>query len=175
MYFEIFQRSIVGWICCGPCIWMRSSTTVQKFAITTATLIVTSLLVASPVLFLISTAPSQLPKNCNVQEDSNCFPAKPAITECNELECNKIAATIQHGINSNVDPCNDFQDYGCAFIGRDGNLLQSAQERVDNQMQSIKKEPDRFIVKWFQLVIYELFDFLFYFMFFCIGFHCEMP
>lgn len=70
-----------------PCVWLRTSATVHKIALTTATLLVTSLLVASPVLFLLSTAPSQLPKDCNAKSDVNCVTRSSAISECNVVAC----------------------------------------------------------------------------------------
>jgi hypothetical protein len=48
-----------SWLCCVPCYWLRRNNSVHKASLTVATLIVTSLLVASPVLFLISSLPSR--------------------------------------------------------------------------------------------------------------------
>jgi hypothetical protein len=48
-----------SWLCCVPCYWLRRNNSVHKASLTVATLIVTSLLVASPVLFLISSVPSR--------------------------------------------------------------------------------------------------------------------
>lgn len=46
-----------SWLCCLPCVWLRGNTSVHKASLTAAMLLVMSLLVASPVLFLISSAP----------------------------------------------------------------------------------------------------------------------
>lgn len=72
-----------------PCVWLRTSATVHKLAITTATLLVTTMLVASPVLFLLSTAPSQLPKDCNTKSDVNCVSTRSVSTtpECSAPAC----------------------------------------------------------------------------------------
>ena len=48
-----------SWLCCVPCYWLRSNNSVHKASLTVATLVVTSLLVASPVLFLISSVPAR--------------------------------------------------------------------------------------------------------------------
>lgn len=46
-----------SWLCCLPCVWLRRNTSVHKASLTAAMLLVMALLVASPVLFLISSAP----------------------------------------------------------------------------------------------------------------------
>ncbi|XP_049829043.1 translation initiation factor IF-2-like [Schistocerca gregaria] len=46
------------WLCCLPCGWLRRSRPVRRAALSAATLAVTSLLVASPVLFLSAAAPT---------------------------------------------------------------------------------------------------------------------
>jgi hypothetical protein len=48
-----------SWLCCVPCYWLRRNNSVHKASLTVVTLLVTSLLVASPVLFLISSVPSR--------------------------------------------------------------------------------------------------------------------
>lgn len=53
------------WICCVPCYWLRRSKAVHKALLTFAMLLVTSLLVTSPVLFLITTLPEgDQPRDC---------------------------------------------------------------------------------------------------------------
>lgn len=53
------------WICCVPCYWLRRSKAVHKALLTFAMLVVTSLLVTSPVLFLITTLPeAEQPREC---------------------------------------------------------------------------------------------------------------
>ncbi|TGZ54302.1 hypothetical protein DBV15_10659 [Temnothorax longispinosus] len=53
------------WICCVPCYWLRRSKAVHKALLTFAMMLVTSLLVTSPVLFLITTLPEgEQPRKC---------------------------------------------------------------------------------------------------------------
>lgn len=59
-----------SWLCCVPCYWLRRNNSVHKASLTVATLIVMSLLVASPVLFLISSIPTRegdRPRGCHHQ------------------------------------------------------------------------------------------------------------
>lgn len=123
-----------GWICCAPCIWLRTSAAVHKIAITTATLLVTSLLVASPVLFLLSTAPSQLPRECNSKHDMDCVPMKPPAPECELVECQTAAMNLLARMNWNLDACNVFRNF--SYTTAEGSLkeVHSAQENVDLQM-----------------------------------------
>lgn len=133
--FDLLQIT-AGWICCMPCVWLRTSATVHKLAITMATLLVTSLLVASPVLFLLSTAPSQLPKDCNSKNDFNCLPTRPPAPECNVSQCRQAAFSIQTRMSWKADPCTDFRNFSCS-AGSKGSMkvARSAQEGVDLQMQ----------------------------------------
>jgi hypothetical protein len=48
-----------NWLCCLPCYWLRTNNSVHKASLTVATLVVMSLLVASPVIFLISSVPAR--------------------------------------------------------------------------------------------------------------------
>jgi hypothetical protein len=48
-----------SWLCCMPCYWLRRNNNVHKASLTMATFIIMSLLVASPVLFLISSVPAR--------------------------------------------------------------------------------------------------------------------
>lgn len=117
-----------------PCVWLRTSATVHKIALTTATLLVTSLLVASPVLFLLSTAPSQLPKDCNSKNDFNCLPTRSPTPECNTAPCRMAAISIQSRTNWKVDPCRNFKNFSCSAKSS-LKSVRSAQEGVDNLMQ----------------------------------------
>ena len=57
-------HSVAGsWLCCMPCSWLRGHDAVRQSSLVAVTLLVTSLLVASPVLFLISGAPSSREQN----------------------------------------------------------------------------------------------------------------
>ncbi|CAD7084187.1 unnamed protein product [Hermetia illucens] len=128
------KNTALGWICCAPCIWLRTSATVHKIAITTATLLVTSLLVASPILFLISTAPSQLPRDC-YSDDEDCMPTTAPPPECNDHVCRVAAASIQAKMNWNLDPCKNFKEFSCTTNQGSLRAIRSAQESVDMQMQ----------------------------------------
>ena len=48
-----------SWLCCVPCYWLRRNNSLHKASLTVATLVVMSLLVASPVIFLISGVPAR--------------------------------------------------------------------------------------------------------------------
>lgn len=122
-------------MCCAPCIWIRTSTTVHKIAISAATLLVTSLLVASPILFLISTAPSRLPSDCFGQDDDDCLPTPPPILECTEPECRVVASSIQARMNWKLEPCKDFKDFSCSSVLSNLRAVKSSQEIAYMQMQ----------------------------------------
>ncbi|XP_059219936.1 endothelin-converting enzyme 2 isoform X2 [Stomoxys calcitrans] len=133
------KPSGISWICCAPCTWLRSSAAIHKISITTATLLVTLLLVASPILFLISTAPSQLPRDC-YQDDDMCSVTATLPTECMESICREAAQTIHANLDWKVKPCEDFKNFSCpTYLHRLGsfNVLHSAQETVDLQMQHL--------------------------------------
>lgn len=131
----ILEQIITGWVCCMPCVWLRTSATVHKIALTAATLLVTSLLVASPVLFLLSTAPSQLPKDCNSKNDFNCLPTRSPAPECNTVACRTATMSMQARINWKVDPCKNFKNFSCSTTRGSLKSIRSAQEGVDNLMQ----------------------------------------
>ncbi|XP_046803763.1 uncharacterized protein LOC124419195 [Lucilia cuprina] len=137
----VYWNTTLGWICCAPCIWLRTSATVHKIAITTATLLVTSLLVASPILFLISTAPSQLPRDC-YSDDEDCMPTAAPPPECLDPVCKIAASSIHAKLNWNFDPCVDFKNFSCSSSSNINGLaslraIRSAQESVDLQMQQL--------------------------------------
>lgn len=100
------------WLC-APCIFIRRSTTLHKFALTAATLIVTSLLVISPIIFLISTAPSQSNKDCPSQKAEECS-STPTPPECTSDACKLAALTIKSRINEKYDPCRNFKQFSCS-------------------------------------------------------------
>ncbi|XP_017845299.1 endothelin-converting enzyme 1 [Drosophila busckii] len=135
------KNNIIGWICCAPCIWLRTSAAVHKMAITSATLLVTTLLVASPILFLISTAPSPLPRDCFMEGDT-CLPTSSAPPECTEAICETVSANIQARLNWNKDPCSEFKKFSCwqsTTNQSNTNLIDmgSSQKSVDIQMQAL--------------------------------------
>lgn len=124
-----------GWICCAPCIWLRTSAAVHKIAITTATLLVTSLLVASPVLFLLSTAPSQLPRECNSKHDLDCTPIRAPAPECELPECQSVALNLLARMNWKLNACNEFRDFSYGSSAEASlKAVRSTQEDVDLQM-----------------------------------------
>ncbi|XP_055618405.1 neprilysin-3 [Toxorhynchites rutilus septentrionalis] len=131
-------KNPVGWVCCAPCIWLRGSSAVHKMAITAATLLVTSLLVASPILFLISAAPSQLPKDCYVTEDDDCYPTPAPPPECSDSICRAAAISIQTRMNWDVEPCKEFKNYSCSPLASNSlRAVKSPQEIADIQMQQL--------------------------------------
>nr|XP_029716259.1 endothelin-converting enzyme homolog [Aedes albopictus] len=132
-------KNPVGWVCCAPCIWLRGSSAVHKMAITAATLLVTSLLVASPILFLISAAPSQLPKDCHVTDDDDCHPTPAPPPECSDPICRAAAISIQARMNWDVEPCREFKNYSCSPLESSSSLraVKSPQEIADIQMQQL--------------------------------------
>ncbi|SPP83237.1 uncharacterized protein LOC117585670 isoform X1 [Drosophila guanche] len=132
------KNSIIGWICCAPCIWFRTSAAVHKMAITSATLLVTTLLVASPILFLISTAPSPLPRDCYMEGD-RCSSPVSAPPECMDVICETVASSIQARLNWNKDPCTEFKKFSCWRNTRNKNItnlieMGNSQKSVDTQM-----------------------------------------
>lgn len=103
-------------------------------AITAVTLIVTSLLVASPILFLISAAPVAPHRDCMVKEDDDCF-VSISPPECQEVACRAAAVSIQAKINWKVDFCKDFKSFSCSSEPQNSlRAVKSPQEIADNQM-----------------------------------------
>nr|XP_036220783.1 uncharacterized protein LOC118681209 [Bactrocera oleae] len=146
-----YKNAALEWICCAPCIWLRTSTTVHKIAITAATILVTSLLVASPILFLISTAPSRLPKECFSSTDE-CVSTSPPPIECSEVICQVVAASIQGNINWNLDPCTEFKNFTCSENLRVKKTVRSIQGTVDTQMQYfLSTVKHRVVLSWLGL------------------------
>ncbi|KAG5672128.1 hypothetical protein PVAND_002283 [Polypedilum vanderplanki] len=133
-------KHLLSWLFCAPCIqFLKSSTTFHKMTLTGLTLIVTSLLVASPILFLISAAPS-MPHHhnrdgCISHEDEDCsthHPPQPV--ECTEIVCKNAAASIQSKINWKIDVCQDFKKFSCSNQQNSLREIKSPQEIADNQM-----------------------------------------
>uniref|UniRef100_A0A182JUX3 Peptidase M13 N-terminal domain-containing protein n=1 Tax=Anopheles christyi TaxID=43041 RepID=A0A182JUX3_9DIPT len=130
-------KNPVGWVCCAPCIWLRSSSAVHKMAITAATLLVTSLLVASPILFLISAAPSQLPRDCFGADEDDCHPTPAPPPVCADPICRAAAISISSRMNWDVEPCREFKNYSCSTMESSLRAVKSAQELADSQMQQL--------------------------------------
>lgn len=136
MFYLFLQVSarLVNWLFCAPCIkFLKTSTTFHKMTLTGVTLLVTTLLVASPILFLISAAPS-IPHNrdgCVAQDD--CIVNLPP-PECQETVCKNVAASIQSKINWKIDVCKDFKSFSCSNQQSSLRVMRSPQEIADHQM-----------------------------------------
>jgi hypothetical protein len=110
-------------------------------AITTATLLVTSLLVASPILFLISAAPSQIQRDCYAKDDDDCMPTQTPPPECTNIICKDTANSIQARMNWKEEPCSNFKTYSCSPVQSSLHSVRSAQESADIEMQrKLKKK-----------------------------------
>lgn len=124
---------LVNWLFCGPCIkFLKTSTTFHKMTLTGVTLVVTSLLVASPILFLISAAPSLPHRETCVPQDDCLVTVTPP--ECQEAVCKNAAASIQAKINWKIDACKDFKSFSCSSTQISLRAMKSPQELADNQM-----------------------------------------
>ncbi|KAL1460665.1 hypothetical protein WDU94_012626 [Cyamophila willieti] len=60
------------WLCCMFCGWLRSNKSVHQASISLAMLLVMALLVGSPVIFLITSAPDDK-TGCLQQVSGACF------------------------------------------------------------------------------------------------------
>jgi hypothetical protein len=101
--------------------------------LTGVTLIVTSLLVASPILFLISAAPS-MPHSRDGCSHDECGIHHTPPTECTDIICKNAAASIQAKINWKIDVCKDFKSFSCSNQQNSLRAIKSPQEIADNQM-----------------------------------------
>lgn len=144
------HTSIGNWCCCAPCYWLRTNNSVHKASLTVATLLVTSLLVASPVLFLISAVPSSdvPPKDCRFLPDDSCLfaadgnsAAVAAILgpECSDPQCIAAAARVASALDNKADPCSDFQQFSCGKwkSGGGAHSLEDMQRAVDVHLQHL--------------------------------------
>lgn len=101
----------IAWICCAPCVFCRTSTLFRRTALTTLTIVVTSLLVMSPILFLTQFA---LPaRDCH---RVHCIPKshKTVAISCEKTVCVNTGNGVQARMNWRADPCNDFGSYCCS-------------------------------------------------------------
>jgi hypothetical protein len=133
--FPCFQLStrLVNWLFCGPCItFLKTSTTFHKMTLTGVTLLVTSLLVASPILFLISAAPS-IPQRDGCVAHDDCMVTAPP-PECQEPICRDVASSIQAKINWTVDVCKNFKSFSCSNHQNSLKIVKTPQEIADYQM-----------------------------------------
>lgn len=130
------SRSI-AWICCAPCVFCRTSTIFRRTALTTLTLVVTSLLVMSPILFLTQFA---LPaRDC---QRMHCIPKphKTTPTTCEKTICVQAASGIQARMNFNIDPCTNFEGYCCSnnhSVSLYSRFIRNGQERTDTIMETL--------------------------------------
>lgn len=136
-FFSLFllqlSTRLVNWLFCGPCIqFLKTSTTFHKMTLTGVTLLVTSLLVASPILFLISAAPS-MPHRDGCSTNDDCIVNTPP-PECQETICRNVAASIQAKINWSSDVCKDFKAFSCSKQQSSLRVMKSPQEIADHQM-----------------------------------------
>lgn len=134
-HFFLLQLStrLVNWLFCGPCIqFLKTSTTFHKMTLTGVTLLVTSLLVASPILFLISAAPS-MPHRDGCSTNDDCIVNTPP-PECQATICKNVAASIQAKINWSTDVCKDFKAFSCSEQQSSLRVMKSPQEIADHQM-----------------------------------------
>ncbi|EZA60236.1 Endothelin-converting enzyme [Ooceraea biroi] len=102
------------WICCVPCYWVRRSKAVHKALLTFAMVLVTSLLVTSPVLFLITTLPEgEQPRNCAPLDEACIRERDGPDGVCNTDICVEASKRILTSMKRGVDPCKDFYKFAC--------------------------------------------------------------
>jgi hypothetical protein len=109
--------------------------------LTTITLSVTLLLVASPILFLISATPaissSHQIDDCGSTDDCSSGGVTPPIHtyECTEDVCKIARENIRSRINWSKDACGDFKSFCCSDL-HDNKFptFKTPQEIVDNQI-----------------------------------------
>ncbi|XP_015187858.1 PREDICTED: neprilysin-like isoform X2 [Polistes dominula] len=102
------------WICCVPCYWLRKSKAVHKALLTFAMLLVTSLLVTSPVLFLITTLPEgEQPRDCAPLDEACIRERDGPDGICESKACMEASKRILASMKRGVDPCKDFYQFAC--------------------------------------------------------------
>ncbi|XP_015109217.1 neprilysin-2 [Diachasma alloeum] len=131
------------WICCVPCYWLRRSKAVHKALLTFAMLLVTSLLVTSPVLFLITTLPDgDQPRDCAVLDEA-CIRERDGLEgTCETKACYEASKRMLASMNRDVDPCTDFYQFSCgSFRDREPHQPSSSfgmlQRQVDRQIRKL--------------------------------------
>ncbi|KAG7200209.1 hypothetical protein KM043_000641 [Ampulex compressa] len=140
------------WICCVPCYWLRRSKAVHKALLTFAMLLVTSLLVTSPVLFLITTLPEgEQPRSCAPLDEACIRERDGPEGVCDSKACEEAAGSMLAFMKRSVDPCKDFYQFACGGF-RDQqpyqpsssfNMLQAQVE--DHIHRMLKNETGRMI------------------------------
>ncbi|XP_024868624.1 uncharacterized protein LOC112465319, partial [Temnothorax curvispinosus] len=102
------------WICCVPCYWLRRSKAVHKALLTFAMMLVTSLLVTSPVLFLITTLPEgEQPRKCAPLDEACVRERDGPEGVCDTDVCVEASKRILTSMKRGVDPCKDFYKFAC--------------------------------------------------------------
>ncbi|XP_031780463.1 neprilysin-1 isoform X2 [Nasonia vitripennis] len=139
---QVERGSQMGtWICCVPCYWLRRSKAVHQALLTFAMLLVTSLLVTSPVLFLITSLPEgEQPRECAALDEACIRERDGQEGVCESAACHeasrRMLATMQRG----VDPCKDFYQFACGgFENRlpyqPTSSFASLQEQLDDRIR----------------------------------------
>ncbi|XP_006616629.1 neprilysin-1-like isoform X4 [Apis dorsata] len=131
------------WICCVPCYWLRRSKAVHKALLTFAMLLVTSLLVTSPVLFLITTLPEgEQPREC-LPLDEACIRERDGQEGlCDSKACEEASKRMVAFMRKGMDPCKDFYQFACGGI-RDQQPYQPSssfnmlQAKVDDHLHKL--------------------------------------
>ncbi|CAL7951057.1 unnamed protein product [Xylocopa violacea] len=131
------------WICCVPCYWLRRSKAVHKALLTFAMLLVTSLLVTSPVLFLITTLPEgEQPRECAPLDEACIRERDGPEGVCDSRACEEASKRMVAFMKKGVDPCKDFYQFACGGI-RDQQPYQPSssfnmlQARVDDHLHRL--------------------------------------
>ncbi|KAG5319125.1 NEP protein, partial [Acromyrmex heyeri] len=102
------------WVCCVPCYWLRRSKAVHKALLTFAMMLVTSLLVTSPVLFLITTLPEgEQPRKCAPLDEACVRERDGPEGVCDTDVCVEASKRILTSMKRGVDPCKDFYKFAC--------------------------------------------------------------
>ncbi|XP_051159480.1 neprilysin-1-like [Leptopilina boulardi] len=130
-----------AWVCCMPCLWLRQSKAVHKALLTFAMLLVTSLLVTSPVLFLITTLPEgDQTLECGLLDDACIRERDGPEGVCETKACYEASLKIMSSMKRGVDPCKDFYQFACGGY-RDRQPYQptsnfnTLQAQVDQQLE----------------------------------------
>ncbi|XP_076638551.1 neprilysin-1 isoform X4 [Colletes latitarsis] len=131
------------WICCMPCYWLRRSKAVHKALLTFAMLLVTSLLVTSPVLFLITTLPEgEQPRECAPLDEACIRERDGPEGVCDSKACEEASKRMVAFMKKGVDPCKDFYQFACGGI-RDQQPYQPSssfnmlQARIDDHLHKL--------------------------------------
>ncbi|XP_023289076.1 endothelin-converting enzyme 2, partial [Orussus abietinus] len=139
------ERPLQGgtWICCVPCYWLRRSKAVHKALLTFAMLLVTSLLVTSPVLFLITTLPEgDQPRDCAPLDEACIREQDGSEGVCETKACYEASRRMLASLKRGVDPCKDFYQFACGGF-RDWKPYQPSssfgmlQTQVDEEIQKM--------------------------------------